>query len=63
VTNCAHLMVKWRIGRDWAERRGKAGCEAESSSCMAGIAWYEMTEYRCFFYLPRPAACWREEGR
>jgi hypothetical protein len=56
VTNCAHLTGEWRIGRDWAERRGKAGCEAESSSCMAGTAWHGMTEYRCFFYSTFPRA-------
>jgi hypothetical protein len=49
VTNCAQLTVKWRIGRDWAERRGKAGCEAESSSWMAGITWHGMTGYRVSF--------------
>jgi hypothetical protein len=50
VTNCAHLTVEWRIGRDWAETRGKAGCEAESSSCMVtGIAWHGTTEYRGSF--------------
>jgi hypothetical protein len=51
VTNCAHLMVKWRIGRDWAERRGKAGCEAESSSCMAGIAWHGNDRVPLFLLL------------
>jgi hypothetical protein len=64
VTNCAHLTVEWRLGRDWAERRGKAGCEAESSSCMAwhGMAWNDRLP--CFFSFPRPAATgsWPEGG-